>query len=69
MLVAIEPMISEGTEDIVILDDNWTIVTKDGSIAAHFEHTILVTNNASEIITNVPDKIFNEFFQKIKHLL
>jgi len=69
MLVAIEPMISEGTEDIVILDDNWTIVTKDGSISSHFEHTILVTNNASEIITNVPDKIFNEFFQKIKHLL
>jgi len=69
MLVAIEPMISEGSEDIRILDDHWTIVTKDGSIASHFEHTILVEQNQSKIITKIPPDVFKEFYDKIKHLI
>jgi len=43
MVLAIEPMINIGTSDVRVLDDNWTVVTMDGSLSAHFEHTILVT--------------------------
>lgn len=49
--VAIEPMATLGGEKIVILDDEWTISTRDGSIAAQFEHTILITENGAEILT------------------
>ncbi len=51
MTLAIEPMFSLGTEEIKLLSDNWTIVTKDKSPAAHFEHTIVVTDNGYEILT------------------
>lgn len=69
MLVAIEPMISEGNFEIEVLNDNWTIVTKDKSISAHFEHTILVKQHNCEIITQIPTTIFNQFYQKIQHLI
>lgn len=49
--VAIEPMATLGGEGIIELDDNWTYATRDGSLAAHFEHTILITENGAEIIT------------------
>lgn len=49
--VAIEPMATLGGEKIVTLDDEWTISTRDGSIAAHFEHTVLITENGAEILT------------------
>ena len=51
MTLAIEPMITEGKPDIDILDDCWTIVTLDGKLAAHYEHTILVTEDGYEILT------------------
>jgi methionyl aminopeptidase len=51
MTVAIEPMASIGKPDIRVLDDNWTIVTKDKSLAAQFEHTVLITDGAAEILT------------------
>lgn len=51
MVLAIEPMFSLGTKEVWLLPDNWGIVTQDGSIAAHFEHTILVTKNGYEILT------------------
>ncbi len=51
MVIAIEPMLNLGTKDICIKDDNWTIVTSDGSPSAHFEHTVLVTDNGYEILT------------------
>lgn len=49
--IAIEPMATLGGEKIATLDDEWTIVTRDGSLAAHFEHTILITETGAEILT------------------
>jgi len=51
MVVAIEPMITRGTGDTRILSDEWTVVTIDGSRAAHFEHTVAVTPSGPEILT------------------
>ncbi|MFZ1258071.1 MAG: type I methionyl aminopeptidase [Candidatus Saccharimonas sp.] len=49
--IAIEPMATLGGEKITTLDDGWTIATSDGSIAAHFEHTVLITEHGAEILT------------------
>ena len=49
--IAIEPMATLGGEAIAYLDDDWTIVTRDGSLAAHFEHTVLITEHGAEILT------------------
>jgi methionyl aminopeptidase len=54
MVFAIEPMVTAGGPDVRILDDEWTAVTADGSLAAHFEHTILVTEAGPEVLTRVP---------------
>lgn len=52
--IAIEPMASLGSEKIVSdTDDGWTISTRDGSLAAHFEHTVLITDNGFEILTQL----------------
>ena len=51
MVLAIEPMLNLGSPDIVILDDNWTIETRDYSPSAHFEHTVVVTSDGYEILT------------------
>ncbi len=51
MTIAIEPMLNLGTRRVYMLDDEWTIVTEDGKPSAHFEHTVLVTNNGYEILT------------------
>ena len=51
MTLAIEPMFSLGTKEVWLLPDEWGIVTQDGSVAAHFEHTILVTKDGYEILT------------------
>lgn len=51
MTLAIEPMFSLGTKEVWLLPDDWTITTQDGSWAAHFEHTILVTKDGYEILT------------------
>jgi methionyl aminopeptidase len=51
MTLAIEPMVIVGAKDVVVLDDGWTVVTKDGSYAAHIEHTIAVTAGGSEVLT------------------
>ena len=51
MVIAIEPMFNEGGSEIVVGQDSWTISTKDGSRSAHFEHTILITEGAPEILT------------------
>lgn len=51
MTLAIEPMFSMGTSEVWLLEDEWTIETQDSSLAAHFEHTILVTDNGYEILT------------------
>ena len=51
MVLAIEPMLTAGTWRVRQLSDGWTVVTRDGSYAAHFEHTVAVTANGSEIFT------------------
>ncbi len=53
MVLAIEPMVNAGTAKVVVLDDNWTAVTRDRKLSAHFEHTICVTNAEAEIFTRV----------------
>ncbi|MEN3015455.1 MAG: type I methionyl aminopeptidase [bacterium] len=65
MLVAIEPMISEGSWEIEVLDDEWTIVTKDRSISAHFEHTVWVNQDGCEILTTIPEDIEESFIRKV----
>ena len=51
MTLAIEPMVIQGKPNILELDDGWTIITEDGSLAAHYENTILITENEPEILT------------------
>lgn len=51
MTIAIEPMVNFGRPAVKILKDGWTTVTRDGSLSAHFEHTVLITNNEPEILT------------------
>lgn len=53
MVFAIEPMVNEGGADVRMLDDEWTAVTADGSLSAHFEHTILITEGDPEVLTRV----------------
>ncbi|MDR1245121.1 MAG: type I methionyl aminopeptidase [Endomicrobium sp.] len=53
MVLAIEPMVNEGSFEVCMLDDGWTVVTKDGSLSAHFEHTVAITENGYEILTKV----------------
>jgi methionyl aminopeptidase len=51
MTIAIEPMVNAGRPEIKILKDGWTVVTQDGSLSAHFEHTVLITDGEPEILT------------------
>ena len=53
MTLAIEPMVIEGKQEILQLDDGWTIITEDGSLSAHYENTILITENEPEILTTI----------------
>ncbi|MBQ4122321.1 type I methionyl aminopeptidase [bacterium] len=53
MTIAIEPMLNLGCDDVIVLDDNWTVVTKDKKASAHFEHTVHVTDNGPEILTKL----------------
>ena len=54
MTFAIEPMISAGRSEIYVHDDRWSISTRDGSLAAHFEHTVAVTASGPRILTGAP---------------
>jgi len=51
MTLAIEPMINAGHYEVVLLDDDWTVVTEDGSLSAHYENTVLITNSDPEILS------------------
>jgi len=53
MVLAIEPMVTAGDPDVEVLSDNWTAVTKDRSLSAHFEHTVAVTKNGPRILSLV----------------
>jgi methionyl aminopeptidase len=51
MVFALEPMVNEGTYEVKILSDGWTVVTADEKRSAHFEHTIAITENGTEILS------------------
>lgn len=51
MTIAVEPMVNAGGYQVQVLSDGWTVVTKDGSLSAHYENTILITNNGPVILT------------------
>jgi methionyl aminopeptidase len=51
MVFAVEPMVNAGGPETVLLDDGWSVVTADGSLSAHFEHTIAVTDDGPEVLT------------------
>ena len=51
MTIAIEPMINLGTSKVEVLDDDWTAVTLDRKLSAHFEHTVLITEGGPEVLT------------------
>ena len=51
MTLAIEPMINAGRPDVEWLDDDWTVVSEDGSLSAHYENTVLITEGEPEILT------------------
>lgn len=60
MTLAIEPMVNAGGAEVKILNDGWTAVTQDGSLSAHFEHTVLITESEPEVLTcleKVPSKL------------
>ncbi|MBI3085969.1 MAG: type I methionyl aminopeptidase [candidate division NC10 bacterium] len=54
MVLAIEPMINAGGPEVRVLEDQWTAVTADGSLSAHFEHTVAITENGTEVLTALP---------------
>ena len=56
MVLAIEPMVNAGKPDVKVLADGWTAVTRDGSLSAHFEHTVVVTGDGCEILTLLDDE-------------
>lgn len=51
IVLALEPMVNEGTDDVRVLKDQWTVVTKDGGWSAHFEHTVAVTPTGRDVLT------------------
>ena len=53
MVLAIEPMINEKSYEVKVLNDNWTVVTCDGGLSAHFEHTVAITDDGPEILTRI----------------
>ena len=55
MTLAIEPMVNAGTFDVRVLDNDWTVVTADGKLSAHYENTILITDGEPEILTMAED--------------
>jgi methionyl aminopeptidase len=51
MILAIEPMVNEGKYKVQVLPDGWTVVTKDGTLSAHFEHSVAITDNGPDILS------------------
>ena len=65
MTIAIEPMISMGTWKVFVDDNDWTICTQDGSIASHYEHTVLITDGEPEILS-YPGMEVKKVLERIK---
>ena len=56
MTLAVEPMINAGTYDVWWMEDDWTVVTRDGRLSAHYENTIAITDDGCEILTMLPEE-------------
>ena len=54
MVLAIEPMINEGAYEVKIKSDGWTVITADGKLSAHFEHTVAITDNGPDVLSRMP---------------
>ena len=52
MTIAVEPMVVQGDREVVMLEDQWTVITKDGKPAAHFEHTVAITATGADVLTD-----------------
>ena len=52
MVLAIEPMVNIGDYEVELSSDSWTVKTKDGSLSAHFEHTVAITKNGPKVLTS-----------------
>ena len=50
-MIAVEPMVNEGTFDVKVLPDKWTVITADGKLSAHYENTLAITKGEPEILT------------------
>jgi len=61
LVLAIEPMLNEGGPETMVLDDHWTVVTRDGSRSAHFEHTVAITPDGPEVLTLLDGRIQTEW--------
>ena len=57
MTLAIEPMVNAGTGNIIVLPDNWTVITEDRKDSAHFEHSIVITDDGYEILTKIKGEV------------
>jgi methionyl aminopeptidase len=57
MVLAIEPMVNAGRPSVKVQSDGWTAVTTDGSLSAHFEHTVVVTREGTEILTLLAEDV------------
>jgi methionyl aminopeptidase len=53
MVLAIEPMVNEGSYDVKVLQDGWTVITEDGKLSAHFEHSVAITENGPDILSRI----------------
>ena len=53
MVIAIEPMVNVGSPEVKELSDGWTVKTRDGSLSAHYEHTVAITENGPELLTKI----------------
>jgi methionyl aminopeptidase len=61
LVLAIEPMLNEGGAETEVLDDQWTVVTRDGSRSAHFEHTVAITEHGPEVLTLLDGRVQSEW--------
>jgi methionyl aminopeptidase len=68
MVLAIEPMIAIGNWEVEILSDNWTAVTKDRSLSAHYEHTVALTKNGVEILSLPESENNHEYVKESRHV-
>ncbi len=68
MVFALEPMITLGDWHVEILDDNWTAITKDRSLSAHYEHTVAVTQEGAQILSQLDgDKKGSSYFKENRY--